>query len=112
MTAAAPVISGTAQYPATATSAAPVVITTTATDSGVTLTAVNLVYNTGSGAATVAMTSLGSGAYTADIPAQSAGTTVRYYISATNSGSETTTDPGTPCSRSATCIPTRSASRA
>ena len=45
--------------------------------------------------------------YGGNIPALPAGTTVRYYICATDNAGLTTTDPGPPCSRSATCTPTR-----
>ena len=96
----APTIAGTAQSPATVTASSAVWVTSTVTDSG-TLNTVNLVYNAGSGAVTVPMYddgkhedgSAGDGMYGAEIPALPAGTTVQYYISATDSAGLTTTDP-------------------
>ena len=96
-----PTLTGTAQSPATVTAASPVWITTTATDTSATFTAVNLVYNAGSGVVTVPMYddgkhedgAAGDGMYGAEIPAMAAGMTVQYCISATDSMGLTTTDP-------------------
>ena len=96
----APTIAGTAQTPATVTASATVWITSTVTDSG-TLNGVNLIYNAGSGAVTLPMYddgahqdgSSGDHTYGAQIPAMAAGTTVKYYLSATDSSGTTTVDP-------------------
>ena len=94
-----PTIANTAQSPVTASASSPVWITSTVTaPSAVT---VSLVYNAGSGAVTVPMYddglhhdgAAGDYVYGAAIPALPVGTTVRYYIAATDSAG-TTADPG------------------
>ena len=98
--AASPNILGSAQYPATPTSGAPVWITTYASDQTA-VAAVNLVYDAGAGQVTVPMFDDGShedgaagdGMYGGQIPAFPLGTAVRHSISATNNAGQTATDP-------------------
>ena len=89
----APTITNTTLSPATVTAASTVQITSNVSSQSA-LSVVDLVYNAGSGAVTVPMSTAGSGVYTANIPAFLVGTTVKYYVSATDSVGLTSTDPG------------------
>ena len=87
-------ITNTTQPPAAVAPNSAVQITTDISSQSA-LTAVNLIYNSGSGWNPVAMSNEGNGVYEASIPQFAAGTTVQYYISATNSAGFTATDPST-----------------
>ncbi len=61
---------------------------------GVTISQVRLMVDTGSSFAPINMTLTATpGVYTANIPGQSNGATVKYYVEATNSASQTATSP-------------------
>jgi len=95
-----PTISGTARTPTAPSAADAVWITSTVTDL-IAVSAVNLIYDVGAGAVTLAMFddgahgdgAAGDHVYGRQIPAAANGTTVKYYISATNSLGLSSTDP-------------------
>ncbi len=97
-----PVIEKPTQYPATPSSLSPVWVTSKVTDQSF-LSNVGVVYNTGSGPLMATMLDDGlhkdgaanDGIYGGQIPAQPAGTKVRYYVSATNDVNLTVAVPGT-----------------
>jgi len=70
------------------------VVVTTTVETNLTLASVNLYYKVGEGAYNeVAMTDLGDGNYSGEIPPQADGSFVSYFIQAVDENGQTTTDP-------------------
>ncbi len=90
-----PVITNTTDWEDTVDSTGPYTINTDVTDD-VGLDSASLFYQVDGGEYTeVAIVSKSKATYSADIPGQAGGSSIRYYISATDTVSQTTTDPAT-----------------
>ncbi len=85
----APTISNVSRTPTSVDNTQQVTISATVTDD-LNLTTVKLYYNDGDGVQSKTMTTTGDGVYTATIGTFIAGTTVSYYIKATDNSSQTT----------------------
>lgn len=86
-----PVIANTTKTPDAPTDSDAVTVTTTVTDNDA--VTVTLFYVIDGETFDVSMASIGNDQYSATIPAQADGTVVRYYLSATDTDTQTTYDP-------------------